>query len=79
VRSQQEMDSWNAEYTSWLRDVYEAAGAVSQPLRDRLETLDAVNAGPKLPTPGFTVDHTNSRNIISEITRRIGEYLKENQ
>src|SRR4029077_3361465 len=73
VSSQKEMDTWNDEETRWLNEVYEAAGLVSRPLRDRLETLDAVSPGPKLPTPGFSVEHTNRRNIISEITKRIGE------
>jgi hypothetical protein len=79
VNSKQEMDRWFKDEADWLEEVYKAAGEVSRPLRDRVTTLDTVSPGPRVDTPGFTPEHTHFRNIISEVTKRIGEFLEKNQ
>ena len=58
VTSQQEMDQWLKDEAEWLEEVYQAAGEVSRPLRDRVATLDTVAQGPRTDTPGFTPEHT---------------------
>jgi hypothetical protein len=72
------MEQWFIDEKQWLDEVYKVAGEISPPLRDRIETLDTLSPGPKL-TPGFSGAHTHFRNIISEVTKRIGEFLEKNQ
>lgn len=78
VNSQQEMDQWNSDQQRWLKDIDEVAGRISPPLRDRLQTLDTISPGPRL-TLGFSPEHNHFRNIMSEIMKRVGEYLEKNQ
>jgi hypothetical protein len=78
VSSQQEMDQWNSDQQKWINDIQDAAGAISPPLRDRLQTLDTVGPGPKLSL-GFSPEHTHFRNIMSEMIKRVGDYLEKNQ
>jgi hypothetical protein len=79
VTSQREMEEWYKDEAEWLEEVYKAAGEVSPPLRDRIRTLDTVSQGPRGDTPGFTPEHTHFRNIISEVIKRISDYLEKNQ
>jgi hypothetical protein len=78
VTSQQEMDQWNSDQQQWINEVDKVAGEISPPLRDRLRTLDTVSPGPLL-APGFSGAHTHFRTIMSEIIKRIGDYLESNQ
>jgi hypothetical protein len=78
VSSQQEMDQWNIDQQQWINDIQDAAAAISPPLRDRLQTLDTVSPGPKL-SQGFSGEHTHFRNIMSEMIKRVGDYLEKNQ
>ena len=78
VNSQQEMDQWNSDQQQWIDEVDKVAGEISPPLRDRLRTLDTVSPGPLL-APGFSGAHTHFRTIMSEIIKRIGDYLESNQ
>ncbi len=78
VTSQQEMDQWNSDQQQWIDEVDQVAGEISPPLRDRLRTLDTISPGPLL-APGFNGAHTHFRGIMSEIIRRIGDYLEKNQ
>lgn len=78
VSSQQELDQWNTDQQQWLAEVTQVAGEISPPLRDRLQTLDTVSPGPLL-SGGFSPAHNHFRNIMSEITKRIGDYLERNQ
>jgi hypothetical protein len=79
VTTQPEMDQWLRDKDQWLNEVYGAAGEVSPLLQARIKTLDTVGPGPRLATPGFTQEHTDSRRIISEIMKRIEEFLEKNQ
>jgi len=78
IRTQQDFNQWSKDEAEWRQQVYQIAGALSSPLRSRLETLDTVGPGPRLD-PGFTIEHTEARKFISEITKRVGEFLEKNQ
>jgi hypothetical protein len=79
VSTHPEMGQWLNDKEQWLDEIYRAAGEVSPLLQARIKTLDTVGPGPKLATQGFTQEHTDSRRIISEILKRIEEFLEKNQ
>jgi hypothetical protein len=76
--SQKELDDWHDQSDAWIKDAYEAAGLVSPTLRARLVTLDEMRPAPDR-VPVISPSQIRQAEVMSEVLRRIGEYLEKHQ
>jgi hypothetical protein len=76
--SPKELDDWHDDSAAWIVEAYETAGLVSPTLRARLETLDEMRPAPDR-VPVISPSQVRQAEVMSEVLRRIGEYLEKNQ
>lgn len=70
--------AWVVDYDDWRTEAYEAALAASPVLHDRIKTLDSMGPAPQ----GIAIispEHDLAVRVMSEILRRIDQYLQSHQ
>jgi hypothetical protein len=68
--------SWLERYEEWRAEVLVQAGIVSEGLQAWLTTLDQVKPPPTLSSPSIDDQHQHKREIMSEILRRLQNFLE---
>jgi hypothetical protein len=68
--------AWKKGYEDWRNEVLAEAKKISANLEAWLTTLDQVRPPPKYPIPFESTEHQELHRIMSEILRRMEEFLK---
>ena len=75
--AQADFAAWMPRYEDWRNRTLAAAGALSPHLRSDLQVLDQMGPPPAGVNP-INREHARAHAIISEITKRLAEYLRKN-